>query len=111
MRMNRGRADSLSARPKKQPRIAGLFFGPGGERGLGENPWFDKSRSDLDRKMLPAFSAYGTSLCLTAAGAFRPYGSDEGHDMSRNRVLSASLSIQASSPARFTKYPGYSPAT
>jgi len=32
----------------------------------------------LDRKMLPAFSAYGTSLCLTAAGAFRPYGSPQG---------------------------------
>ena len=47
----------------------GAFFWSGGERGLGENPWFDKLRSSLDRKMLRAFSACGTSLCLTAAGA------------------------------------------
>jgi hypothetical protein len=26
----------------------------------------------------PAFSAYGTSLCLTAHGAFRPFGSPQG---------------------------------
>ena len=64
-----GSNPSLSARPKKGPRNAGLFIWSGGEKGLGENPRFDKSRKRFGPKIAPAFSAYGTSLCLTAAGA------------------------------------------
>ena len=77
-RCNRVLSLSLHRPPRYYLKPPRGFFWSGGERCPGENPWFDKLRSSLDRKTLRAFSAYGTSLCLTAAGAFRPYGSPKG---------------------------------
>jgi hypothetical protein len=44
---------------------------------LDADPRFVKLRSSLERKLLHAFSAFGTSTCIFVAGAFRPYGSQE----------------------------------
>jgi hypothetical protein len=63
----------------------GAFFWPGGERGPGENPWFDKiAGSDFARakraRRARRTDAPSTNCeaVWTAAGAFRPYGSPQG---------------------------------
>ena len=50
-----GSNPSLSARPKKGPRNAGLFFWSGGERGLMRTLGSTNRESDLDRKLLLHF--------------------------------------------------------
>ena len=52
------------------------FFWSGGERCLTRTLRFDKSRKRFGPKNAPAFSAYGTSLCLTASGAPEGGGQD-----------------------------------
>ncbi len=60
-----------------------VFFGLAEREALVRTLRFDKMRQHFGPKLAPAFSAYGTSMCLTAAGV--PAG---GQNASRNGVLS-----------------------
>jgi hypothetical protein len=82
---------------KKGPRQSGAFFCLA-EREYREASRFDKLRKrfgpkNASERRTATFSAYGTSLCLTAKGAPQHPPGIKGHYASAPRAVSLSLSI------------------